>query len=129
MNHVHKKHTDNPAAAAQNVTMASQPASSVQNLTKAPQPDAPAQHLTPVHNVQNVTMAPKPEKCTVCPAKCSDAEVLKKHMIRVHKVSTVKNVTPAKNKNVWTITSNLSTKEVDNLLEDEDDIREEVERL
>ena len=74
MNHVHKKHTDNPAAAAQNVTTASQPASSVQK-TKAPQPDAPAQHLTPV---KNVTMAPKPEKCTVCAAKCSDSQVLKK---------------------------------------------------
>ena len=46
-----------------------------------------------------------------------------------HDISTAKNVTPAKNKNVWTITSNLSTKEVDNLLEDEEEIREEVERL
>ena len=118
MNHVHKKHTDNPAAAAQNVTMASQPASSVQSLTKAPQPDAPAQNMTPAHNVAT---APKPAKCTICATKCSDSEVLlKKHMTRVHKISTAKNVTPAKNKNVWTITPNLSTKDIDNLLEDEE---------
>ena len=81
MNHVHKKHTDNPAAAPQNVTMASQPASSVQSLIKAPQPDAPAQNMTPAHNV---TTAPKPAKCTICATKCSDSEVLKKHMTRVH---------------------------------------------
>ena len=126
MNHVHKKHTDNPAAAAQNVTMASQPASSVQNMTKAPQPDAPAQNLTPA---QIVTTAPKPAKCTICATRCTDSEVLKKHMTRVHKVSTVKNVTPVKNKNVWKVTPNLSTKDIDNLLEDEEEIREEVERL
>ena len=125
INHIHKKHTDNPAA-AQNVTTASQPASSVQNLTKALQPDAV---------IQNVTMAAKPAnseeqtKCTVCATKCSNSDVLRKHMTRVHKVSTVKNVTPAKTKNVWKVTSNLSTKDVDNILEDEEEIMEEVVRL
>ena len=95
-------------------------------MTKAPQPDAV---------IQNVTMAAKPAnseeqtKCTVCATKCSNSDVLRKHMTRVHKVSTVKNVTPAKTKTVWKITSNLNTKDVDNLLEDQEEIKEEVERL
>ena len=82
-----------------------------------------------------VTKASKPAdiadtlKCKVCKTTCSDAEVLKKHMKRGHKTSTAQNVTPAPNKNVWTITSNLSTKDVNNLLEDEEEIREEVDKL
>ena len=112
--------------------MASQPASSVHNLTKALQPDAPAQNETPE---QIVTTAPKvansqvKTNCTLCATKCSDSDVLKKHMTRVHKVANVKNVSPAKNKTVWKVTPNLSTKNVDNLLEDEEEIKEEVERL
>ena len=125
INHTHKKHTDNRAA-AQNVTSASQPASSVQNSTKALQPDALAQNVTTASKPVN---SEEPTKCTVCATKCSNLEVLRKHMTRVHKVSTVKNVTPAKTKTVWKITSHLSTKDVDNLLEDEEEIMEEVERL
>ena len=67
-------------------------------------------------------------KCKVCKVKCSDIEVLGKHMTRVHKSASAQNVTSVQSKTTWKITPNLSTRDVDNLLEDEEEIRDEVER-
>ena len=38
-------------------------------------------------------------------------------------------MTPAPNKNTWKITTNLRTKDINNFLNDEEEIREEVEKL
>ena len=113
MGHVNKKHTDNEIPQRTSKTRATKPAAIVQNVTMASKPADIEDKL----------------KCKVCLTKCSSEEVLKKHLKRGHKNSTAKIATPAPNKNVWKVTSNLSTKDVNNLLEDEEEIREEVEKL
>ena len=68
-------------------------------------------------------------KCKVSMNKCSYSEVLKKHMKRGHTSATAHNATTAPNNTVWKITQNLNTNDVKNLLQDEKEIREEVEKL
>ena len=76
--------------------------------------------------VTNLTKAPKPApnakknilKCPKCDTKCSDNDVLKKHMTREHSP-----------KNVWTISSNLNTKELDDLIEEEEELALDTDKI
>ena len=115
MNHVHMKHTD-----------VAIPKKKILKLAKASKTDAPRQddlNAKPAEAMSNVArVAPAPKiaaskslsttlKCPNCATKCSDKDVLKKHMKREH--------TP---KTVWNISPNMSTKELDDLLEEEEDL-------
>ena len=105
MNHVHQKHTDQVLPRK------------ILKLTRAPKPVAPA---VAALNVASASPAPKLTgsksqstslKCPKCETKCSDNVVLTKHIKREHSPKTV-----------WTISSNLNTKELDDLLEEEEDL-------
>ena len=83
--HMNKNHDDNVPKGPTNQTKASKPAS---------------------NTGKNNSL-----KCLKCDTKCTDNDVLKKHMQREHSP-----------KNVWTVSPNLNTKELDDLIEEEEEL-------